>query len=202
MRAEADAERRDAALAAEQTITVARHHAAETAAAAERTLAVATTEADAVLERARQTLTAAEETDVRARAEAERRLAGAAAVEQRAAEDADRLRAQAATEKADALLQARHEVVTLLGAGRDERRRADAEAADARGRLDAEATARRSALLAEIVELRTEVADLQQLRADLRAQADHLANAVAAARGRTRGRILAPLRLTATRRPV
>jgi colicin import membrane protein len=200
IRAEADAERRAAAIAAEQTLAAARDRAAESATAAHRTLAVARTEADALHEQARKHLTAAEETDARARAEAEQRLADVAALEQRAAEAADDLRAQAAADAADVLLQTRQEVVALLTAGREQRRRADTEAADARGRLDADAATRRSALVAEIDRLRAEVADLQQQRADLRAQADHLATAVAAARGRRSGRLLAPLRLTAARR--
>lgn len=198
MRAEAAADRRAAAGTAEQTIGAARLQAAEIAAQAERTLTEARAAAGALLEEARNCRAAAEETGVRARAEAEQRLEGVAALERRAAEEADLLRERAATEVAAALLHARQEVVALLAAGRDERRRADDVAADVRARLDDDAAARRAALLTELDVLAAEVVELQQRRADLRAHADHLANAVAAAPGR---RLLAPLRLTTARRP-
>jgi len=202
MRAEAAADRRAAASTAEQTIDVARRRAADLAAQAERTLTEARAAAGALLEQARQTRVAADETCVRARTEAEQRLEGVAVLERRATEEADRLREQAATEAAAALLHARQEVVALLTAGRDERRRADEAAADARTRLDDVAAARRAALLTELEVLGAQVAELQQRRADLRAHADHLANAVAAAHARrhTGRRLLAPLRLTAARR--
>jgi len=202
MRAEAAADRRAAASTAERTIDVARLRASELATQAEQTLAEARAAAGALLDQARQSRDAAGETGVRARAEAEQRLEGVAALERRAAEEADRVAARAAAEAAAALLHARHEVVALLTAGREERRRADDAAADVRARLDDDAAARRAALLTELDVLGAEVAELQQRRADLRAHADHLANAVAAARARRAGRrLLAPLRLTTARRP-
>ena len=201
LRAEAAAERRAAASSAERTIDVARRRAADLAAEAERTLTEARAAAAVLLEQARQTRVEADETGVRASAEAERRLEGVAALERRAAEEADRVRERAATEAAAALLHARQEVVALLAAGRDERRRADEAAADVRTRLDDHAAARRTALLTELDVLAAEVAELQQRRADLRAHADHLANAVARAHARHAGRrLLAPLRLTTARR--
>jgi hypothetical protein len=201
LRAEAADERRAAASSAEQTIDVARRRAADLATQAEKTLTEARAAAGALLEQARQTRVAADETGIRARAEAEQRLEGIAALERRAAEEAELVKEQAATEAAAALLHARQEVVALLTAGRDERRRADEAAADLRTRLDDDATARRAALLTELDVLAAQVVELQQRRADLRAHADHLANAVARANDRHAGRrLLAPLRLTTARR--
>ncbi|MGY1770896.1 hypothetical protein [Blastococcus sp. SYSU D00813] len=139
-RALADAHRRSAALTA------------QAAAAAART----TAEADRVLAAAR----AAQD---RAGAEAAARLAEVRWCERRAADDAAEVRRRAAGDAAAALLVARAEVVALHGTGREQRRRADEQAAAARERLDREAAARRSALLAE-------VAALEERRAALRDQ--------------------------------
>ena len=85
--------------------------------------------------------------------QAEARLEKARAVEQRAAEHADHLHRQAAEAGSAARLQARDEIVRMLGTAREQRRRADDEAASIRERLDRDAATRRSALLADVAAL-------------------------------------------------
>lgn len=135
VRAEAEAHRRALSAEAERIVADARRRAAATATAADRSLEAARAEADGMLERARAAVATAEEVAARLGAEAEERLAGVQALERRAAEDAVRIREQAAEEAAATRSQARGEVLRMLAAGREERRRADAEAAAQRAQL-------------------------------------------------------------------
>jgi hypothetical protein len=89
-------------------------------------------------------------------------------IEHRAAEHAERIRRQADEEAAVARVQARGEVVRLLDAGREQRRRADAEAAAIRDRQNRDAAARTTSLLAQ-------VAALAERRDALRAEVELLA---------------------------
>ncbi|MCF6744477.1 hypothetical protein E9529_09335 [Blastococcus sp. KM273128] len=68
-------------------------------------------------------------------------------------------------------LQGRADVLRMLEAGREERRRADDEAAAHRDRLDVRAADRRAALLAE-------VAELEHRRAELAAEVERMAGTV------------------------
>ena len=124
-------------------IRYAEARARDLAAEAARRFEEKTAEAGRIVDRAEQTLR-------EARAQAETRLEEVRAVEQHAAEHADRLRQQALADAAAARLQARDEIVRMLSTGREERRRADAEAAATRDRLLQDATTRYAALLAEV----------------------------------------------------
>jgi cell division septum initiation protein DivIVA len=150
MRAEAQADREAAAAEAGRTIAQAEQRLADARAESQRMLAEATAEADSVLARAERTVVEAEETLEAAHMEAAARLEEVCRAEQRAAEYADLLRAQGAADASAARLQARHDSVAMLATAREERRRADAEAAGTRERLDRAAAARYTALVAEI----------------------------------------------------
>lgn len=106
-RAAAAAERETATAEAGRIVADARRRAAATTTVADRSLEAARAEAAGMVERARATVAAAEQ-------------------------DAARCRAQAAEEAAHARLLAREEVLRILAAGREQRRRADAEAAAVR----------------------------------------------------------------------
>ena len=154
IRAEAEAARSvsearaaDMVAAAQRSVTEATETAArvlaESAAASLRTVTEADAAADRIVEEARRA--AAE-----ASAEASARLEEVRAVEQRAAEEIAHRQRQSEREIAAAREQARADIVLMLGVGRDQRLRADAEAAARRERADREADARRAALLAEV----------------------------------------------------
>jgi hypothetical protein len=74
----------------------------------------------------------------------------------------------------------------MLATGREQRRRADADAAASRDRLDRDIAARRAALVAE-------VAELERRSAALRAELDRVAEPVATSSGASSPRPLAPL---------
>lgn len=144
---------------------MAERELAESAAEAGRTVAEAAASAEHIVDEARR---AAEQVDV----EAATRLEAARAAEQHATEQIERLRQEREQENAAAREQARAEIVQMLGVGRDQRLRADAEAAGRREQADQEASARRAWLLAE-------VADLELRRASLQADVDQLTRAAA-----------------------
>ena len=178
MRAEAAADRSAASAEAAELVA----DAARTRAAAEvetaRMVAEAATRVAHMVAQAERIVDAAGLTACEARAEADARLAEVQLVEQRALEQAEQLRRRSLADAAVARLQTRHDAVQLLGTGREQRRRADDEAAAVRERLDRQAAARRSTLLAE-------VAALERRRAALRAEVVQLAARVAVP---TRGR--------------
>jgi hypothetical protein len=111
---------------------------------------VAAAEVEAMTAEAGQIVDEAEQTGRNARAEAEGRLEGVRLLELRAAQHAGRLRQVALAEASAARLQARDEIVRMLSTARDERRRADTEAAATRERLVRDAATRAASLLAEV----------------------------------------------------
>jgi colicin import membrane protein len=159
MRAEAAADRAAAATEAERTLGLAQQLLAGAGAEAARLVAEAAGEALATTTRAGSVLEDAERIRDAARADAEARLADARGVELRAAEHAERIRRQAADDVAAARACGRAEVVGMLAVGREERRRADAEAEATRSRLDR-----------ELVVLRAQVEALERRRAALDAE--------------------------------
>jgi cell division septum initiation protein DivIVA len=165
MRAQAEADRTAACAQAERMVAEAERMLADAEVEAERVVAEAATEAAERMAEAGRVVEAAQQTCREARAAAEARLEEVRVIEQRAAEHGEQLRQQAVEEASAARLQARDDVVRMLGTGREERRRADAQAAATRERLDRDAETRRAALLAEVeaIELR---------RASLRAEID------------------------------
>jgi hypothetical protein len=172
LRADAQADRSAASAEAEQTIAQAEQFLADAKIEAERHVAYAVLEAaGAVAEAERlaaEVADRAERLRREARAEAASRLESVRVVEQRAAEQAEQLVRQAGEAAAAALVQARGEVVRMLGVAREERRRADAEAAAERERRDADALARSASL-------RAEVTALERRRTRLRAEIRRLA---------------------------
>jgi hypothetical protein len=92
---------------------------------AQRMVAEATAEAQQAIAEAGRIVDAAEQTRSEARTEAAARLKEIAALELRAAEAAEQLRQLAVEEASAARLQARQEIIGLLAAGREERRRAE-----------------------------------------------------------------------------
>lgn len=172
MRADAAADRAAAATEAEHTIARAEQLLADATAQADRVLAEAATDAAGTLAEARRVAaeadSAAAALRAEARAEAESRLQSVQVIEQRAAEQAEQIRSQAVEAAAAALLQARDEVVRMLSTGREQRRRADAEAAATRIRLEQDALTRSASL-------RSEVAALERRRTLLQAEASRLA---------------------------
>jgi cell division septum initiation protein DivIVA len=150
MRTEADALRSAASAEAEQTVARAERVLVDAEAEAERMVTVAATEVEAMTAAAGRIVDEAEQTGRNARAEAEARLEGVRLLELRAAEHGGRLRQVALAEASAARLQARDEIVRMLNTARDERRRADAEAAATRERLVRDAATRAAALLAEV----------------------------------------------------
>ncbi|MFL6094914.1 MAG: hypothetical protein ACJ71Y_05650 [Blastococcus sp.] len=180
MRADAAAGRSAALAEAGQTIARAEQLLADATAEAERVRTEAAAEAAGTLAEARRVAAEAdhraEALRTEARAEAESRLQSVQVIEQRAAEQAEQIRLQAVDAAAAALLQARDEVVRMLGTGREVRRRADATAAATRQRLEQEAMTRSASL-------RAEVAALERRRALLRAEVGRLADRVSEVAG-------------------
>jgi cell division septum initiation protein DivIVA len=172
MRADAEADRSAATAEAGQMIARAEQLLADATAEADRVLTEAATEAAGTLADARRVAAAADSqadaVRAAARAEAESRLQSVQVIEQRGAERAEQIRLQAVEAAGAALLQARDEVVRMLSTGREERRRADAEAAATRARLEQAALNRSAAL-------RAEVASLERRRSLLRAEVGRLA---------------------------
>jgi cell division septum initiation protein DivIVA len=187
IRAEALAERGEAAAAARTVRAEADRVLADAHEQARRIAARAATDAAGVTAEAGRVLAAAAATRRDAEAAAEEGRARLRRLEQEAGDAARRTGVRAAADAAAALLQARSEAVRLLGAGLEQRRRADEAAAADRDRLDREAAARRAALTAE-------VAELERRRAALRPEVELLAGAgtappTAPPWHRTRGRI-------------
>jgi hypothetical protein len=170
MRNEAEADRGAAAAEAKRTL-------ADAEAAAQRVLSETAVEVQARTAQAGRILDEAERSGIEARAEAEARLANVRQMEQVAVEQADLIRQQAVEHASAARLQARDDVLRMLSTGREERRRADAEAAGVQERLARDATTRRAALLAEIEAL-------EHRRSALLAEVDALAVTAARPSGR------------------
>ncbi len=82
------------------------------------------------------------------------------AIEERALGHAEDIRQQAVAEASAAQLQAREQIVQMLITGRDQRTRADAEAAATRKRLDRDAAVRRASPMAEVEDLEHRLAAL------------------------------------------
>jgi cell division septum initiation protein DivIVA len=165
LRSEAEADRSAANAETQRLAADADRLLTDAGTEARRVVDAALAEAERVVtEAAVQTSRMVEEAELagrEARAEAEARLAKVRLIEQRAAEHAEQLRMHAVTDAAAALLAARAEVVRMLGTGREERRRADAEAAAMRERVDREAAARSAFLLAEVEALEHRRSQLQ-----------------------------------------
>ncbi|RBY90267.1 hypothetical protein DQ244_12445 [Blastococcus sp. TBT05-19] len=178
IRAEAEAERAAAAEAAAQLSAEATRALAEAGDTAARKVAAAAADAAALVADARRVVEEAERTSAGLRTEAERYLAEARLTARLAEQDAVLVGQQAAEQAEEALVRARGEVVRMLGVGRDERRRADEEAAGIRLRLDSAAADRRAALL-------TEIEALEGRRDALRAELDALARPAGAPAGRS-----------------
>jgi cell division septum initiation protein DivIVA len=175
MRAEAQADRSAAAEEAERAVADAERLLADARAEAQRMVAEATAEGEQVRAHADHMVVEAERTLEAARAEAETRLEQIRAVELRAAEDADLIRQMAAHDADAARMNARDEIVAMLDTAREERRRADAEAAATRQQRDEVAAARFVSLVAE-------VEALESRRAVLTAEIELLAGQVAGPR--------------------
>lgn len=158
--AEAKSARSHAAGQATRAIARAEKVLADAEAEAGRLVAEGADHLEDATERARRTVEEAEQTGREIRAEAGARLETARAVERRAAEHADRVHRQVAEAVTAARLQARDEIVRMLGTAREQRSRADAEAAAFRERLDRDAATRRSALLADVAALEQRCATL------------------------------------------
>ncbi len=161
IRAEAENHRCVARAQAEVVIADAHRTLAEAAAEAASRMAEAATEVTTMRADAARIIAEAEQTRSDAGAEAASLLAEARRTEQRAVEQAERIRQQAVEEAQSARLRVRDEVVRMLGTGREERRRADAEAAAVRDRMERDVLARRWALMAEVDELERRHADLR-----------------------------------------
>jgi hypothetical protein len=172
LHADAEADRSVASAQLEQTFAQAERLLAEASTEAERVITDAATQAAVTLAEARRVATEAATQAgalrAEARAEADSRLQSVQVIEQHAAERAEQIRLQAVEAAAAALLQARDEVVRMLSTGREQRRRADAEAAATRERLEQAAMTRSAAL-------RADVAALERRRALLRAEVERLA---------------------------
>lgn len=180
IRADAEEDRRAAAeqaermlLDAEQMVLDAEQMVLDAESEAEQLVTDAEADAAARHAEAVRTVEEAEQAAAKARAEAKARLAKVRSTERRAAERIQEHRRDVDLELTAARLQARDEVVRLLGMAREQRRRADDAAMALRARLDREAAARRTALLADVdaLELR---------RAVLRAEIDQLTGPVTA----------------------
>jgi len=176
MRAEAEAARAEAAAQAANLVADAERSLAEATATAGRVLAESAEEARRAIAEAgvsaERLVDEARRAAARLHAEAEARLEQARGAEQRAAEQIEHRQRQCERENSAAREQARAEVVHMLGVGRDQRLRADAEATARRERADQEASARRARLLAE-------VDGLELRRAELQAELAQLTEAVA-----------------------
>lgn len=167
IRIEAEAHRSAAAAEANRKLGYARWRIAYAEAKAARMRADAAARMTEAAAAADRIVAAAEQTRAAARAEAAERLAEVRLVERRAAEDAALMRRRAGQDAAAARVQARGEIVAMLDTARDQRRRADADAAATRDR-QARETASRHAFL------RSEVAVLEHRRAALRAEIELL----------------------------
>lgn len=168
IRTEAAAHRSTAAAEANRRLGYARWRISYAEAKAERLLAEAAAETAEMAASAAQIVAAAEQLRAGVQTEAEVRLAEVRAAEQRAAEDAAQVRRRAVEDAAAARLQTRHEIVAMLSTAREQRLRADAEAAAARGRQADELTKRYAPLMAEVTVL-------EHRRASLRAGLELLA---------------------------
>ncbi len=168
IRVEAEAHRSAARAQARLQLGHARWRIASAKARAEGMVADAAAEVSAMIAGADRVVDQAQRILDEARIEAAARRDEARAMEQRAVEQADLVRQQAAEATAAGRLQAREEILRMLVTGREERRRADAEATAAWERLDRDAAARRSVVLAD-------VRALERRRADLLAELELLA---------------------------
>jgi cell division septum initiation protein DivIVA len=176
MRADAETDRLAASARVELMVAQAEQVLAVARAEADRLVVEATADAEARAAEAGRIVAEAEQTLRQAGAAAEARLAEARAIEQRATVHAGRIRQQALEQAAAARLQARDEIVRMLNTGREERRRADAEAAATRERVDREVAARGAFL-------RAEVAALEQRRSALQGEVELLAERAAGITG-------------------
>ncbi|WP_448628618.1 hypothetical protein [Geodermatophilus sp. URMC 64] len=143
LRAEAEADRSAAAAQAERVLADAGAEAGRVVAEAVARFEELTAEAHRIVDEAEQAARAA-------RAAARARLERVRAIERQAADHVEEIERRAVAEAAVARLQARDDVLRLLSTGREQRRRADDEAAATRERLDREAMVRRAAVLAEV----------------------------------------------------
>jgi cell division septum initiation protein DivIVA len=182
IRAEADNHRSVARAQAEVVAADAQRLLSEAKAEAVRAVGTATTEAEELVARAALIVDDAEQTRRDASAAAEVVLEEARAIERLAVEQAETVVLRAEAEALVSRDAARDEIVRMLGTAREQRRRADDEAAATRVRLDRDAAARRAALL-------TEVDVLEHRRAVLLAQMDVLARAAATGHGVSRRRL-------------
>ena len=192
IRTEVAAHRSAAAAEADRKLGYARWRISYAEAKAERLLAEAAAEAAEMAAAAARIVAAAEQMRAEVQTEAEVSLAEVRAAENRAAEDAAQVRRRAVEDAAAARLQTRDEIVAMLSTAREQRLRADAEAAAARGRQAQEVTKRYAPLMAQVTVL-------EHRRVSLRADMELLAQA---ADGATRGgleshlgRLLGKLRL-------
>ena len=186
IRTEAEAHRSAAEARANRKLGYARWRIAYAETKAKRILSDAAARMAETAAAADRLVAEAERTRAEARAQAEEHLTEARLVEQRAAEDAEKIRRRAAQDAAAARVQARDEMVTMLDAAREQRRRADAEAAATRDRQARDTTARYAALVAE-------VAVLEHRRAALRAEVELLARPAVGSPGRRLDRHLSQL---------
>ena len=166
IRAEAEAARSVSEARAADMVTAAQRSLAEARETAARVLAESDAQARRTVseagDSAAQLLDEARRAAAEVSAEAAARLEQVHAEERRSADATAQLRRQVELEIAAARAQARADVVRMLGVGRDQRLRADAEAAGKRERAEQEALARRTALLAEVDALEARRASLQQ----------------------------------------
>jgi hypothetical protein len=170
MRAEAQADRFAAAGEATRIL-------ADAEAEAQRVALETAVEVEAMTAQAGRILEEAERSGSEVRAEADARLEKVQRLEQLAVERAEQIRRQAVEDASAAQLQARNDVVRMLSTGREERRRADAEAAAMRDLLAEDARTRCASLHAEI-------AVLEQRRSALLAEVEAAAEQVARPIGR------------------
>jgi hypothetical protein len=173
---EARATRRSARANAKRMLDRAEARIAAARDSAARMLADAADEAAALRADAARTVAEAQQLRRDRLAEAAARLEVVRAIEARAVEETARIREQAVEDARAARVQARDEIVRMLDTGREQRRRADAEAAATRERLSREATRRTAGL-------RAEVAALERRRAWLQAEIDRLVQATAPVTG-------------------
>jgi cell division septum initiation protein DivIVA len=165
IRVEAQADRSAAAEEATRIL-------ADAGAEAQRVILETAGQSEAMTAEAGRILDEAERSGSEVRAEADARLEQARRMEQLAVEQAEQIRRQAVEEASAARLQARDDVVRILSTGREERRRADAEAAAMRDLLAEDARARCASLHAEI-------SALEHRRSVLLAEIEAVAEAVA-----------------------
>lgn len=175
IRTEAEAHRSAVAAQASRQLGYARWRISYADAKAERMLAEAAAGAAEMAAAAARIVDAAERTRMEAAADAEVRLAAVRLVEQRAADHAAQVGRRAVAEAAAGRLRARDEIVAMLNAARDQRRRADDEAAATRDRQARAAASRYESL-------RAEVAVLEHRRAALRAEIELLTQPAAGPR--------------------